>query len=471
MVIGAEKISSASSAWRALGLPRRGLCAAPRRALLHFFTGCALLGCALLGCALLACSQGEQVEGGAPEPHAGAQTLHTPALVSAEGQSFKKSLEGGGAPAPPLAQTPPPSSTAQGAGASAGEAEETEEDDLSAALREEEERVSEAPTSEAVLDSSGGEPLAQVQGPARQVSAKRAAAPERCRRGVNKGKKSCAVKRGHINLYHINRKVRHKALPLINDKQQIIPEGREVMLGLLGDWRERRACDVGYKFNLDYEGGASWRMYECYVQDRLLWYLYLIGHHFDAEVQILSGLRVKERKTSRHHNGHAVDFRVSGVDPKVVWDYCKANFPLAGIGYYPNSKFVHLDVGRDDHQAYWVDKSGSGESASYKRGVSQEQRGKAQARQAGMIATIQKSLHAHYKAFKTRKARHAALEATKAKRLAAKRARDKKRSLSKAQRKVVSKGPSKKGKTPSKKGKAPSKKGKGAGKTRVSGRR
>lgn len=301
-----------------------------------------------------------------------------------------------------------------------------------AALRE---VVSDSPPSEAVLESSGGEVVSHGgrlegrgqkgggqkggAGAARRVAQKKGA--ERCQRGVNKGKASCAVKRGHINLYHINRKVRHRALPLINEKQQILAQGRLVMLDLLGDWRARRSCEVGYQFNFAYEGEASWRMYECYVQDRLLWYLYLIGHHFDSEVQILSGLRVSERKTSRHHNGHAVDFRVSGVDPKVVWEYCKANFPLTGIGYYPNSQFVHLDVGRDDHQAYWIDRSGSGESASYKRGVSQEQRGKAQARQAGMIATIQKSLKAHYQSFKVRKARKQSRDEAAARRLAQKR--------------------------------------------------
>ena len=147
-------------------------------------------------------------------------------------------------------------------------------------------------------------------------------------------------------------------------------------------------------------------MYDCYVQDRLLWYLYLIGHHFDSEIHIVSGLRAHERKTSRHHNGHAVDFKVPGVKAKEVWEYCKRTFPLTGIGYYPNTRFVHLDVGRDDHQAFWVDSSGSGESASYKRGVSQEQRGRARKSQAGMIRSIQRNLKRHYKSFKKQRDRY-----------------------------------------------------------------
>ena len=186
---------------------------------------------------------------------------------------------------------------------------------------------------------------------------------------------------------------------MIDDEQRIIPKAREVLLELLGDHRTKKQCKKGFSFNLEYKGRASWRMYDCYVQDRLLWYLYLVGHHFDSEIHIVSGLRSKERKTSRHHNGHAVDFRVPGVKAKEVWEYCKRTFPLTGVGFYPTTRFVHLDVGRDDHQAYWIDSSGSGESASYKGGVSQEQRGRARKSQAGMIRSIKNSLQRHYKSF------------------------------------------------------------------------
>ena len=225
---------------------------------------------------------------------------------------------------------------------------------------------------------------------------------KKCRRGIHKGRKKCKIERGHISIYHINRAKRVRNLKLIDDKRRIIPEAREVMLELLGDWREKKQCKKGFSFNYDYLGRASWRMYRCYVQDRLLWYLYLVGHHFDSEIQIVSGLRAKERKSSRHHNGHAVDFKVAGVKAKEVWEYCKRTFPLVGIGYYPSTRFVHLDVGRDNHQAYWVDSSGSGESALYKKGVSQIQKGRAKKSQAGMIKAIKRNLTRHFKSFKAK---------------------------------------------------------------------
>lgn len=235
-----------------------------------------------------------------------------------------------------------------------------------------------------------------------QIKKKKPKKPSRCKRGIHKGRKKCLIERGHISLYHINRGKRHKSLKLIDDQRRVIPEAREIMLEFLSDWRSKKRCKKGFSFNYEYKGRASWRMYDCYVQDRLLWYLYLIGHHFDSEIQIVSGLRAHERKTSRHHNGHAVDFRVKGVQAKKVWEYSKKTFPLVGIGYYPKTKFVHLDVGRDHHQAYWVDGSGSGESASYKAGVSQVQRGRARKSQAGMISSIKRSLKRHYKSFKAK---------------------------------------------------------------------
>jgi hypothetical protein len=231
------------------------------------------------------------------------------------------------------------------------------------------------------------------------------------------------VKRGHINLRHINRGLKHKDLKLIDEKRNITKEGRKVMLDFLSDWRSKDSCGYGYTFNFEYTGKASWRMYECYVQDRLLWYLYLIGHHFDSEIQILSGLRAHERKTSRHHNGHAVDFRVAGVKAKEVWEYSKKTFPLVGIGYYPKGNFVHLDVGRNDHQAYWVDSSGSGEEAQYKSGVSQVQRGRAQKSQAGMIKSIKGMLNKHYQRFKAQRASWLKRQEAQKKRAARRKAR------------------------------------------------
>jgi hypothetical protein len=62
--------------------------------------------------------------------------------------------------------------------------------------------------------------------------------------------------------------------------------------------------------------------------------------------------------------GLACDFRVVGVSNQELRDYLRRNFDKVGVGYYPNSSFVHLDI-RKDHSAFWIDYSGPGERAIY----------------------------------------------------------------------------------------------------------
>ena len=57
--------------------------------------------------------------------------------------------------------------------------------------------------------------------------------------------------------------------------------------------------------------------------------------------------------------GLACDFRVEGVKTTELRDYLRATFDKVGVGYYPNSTFVHLDV-RKDRSAFWIDYSGPG---------------------------------------------------------------------------------------------------------------
>ena len=85
-------------------------------------------------------------------------------------------------------------------------------------------------------------------------------------------------------------------------------------------------------------------------------------------IHVLSGYRSKERSTSRHAHARAVDFRVPGVDPKEIWEALK-RFDDVGLGWYPTSKFVHRDV--REKSAYWIDDSGPGQRARYRKGVPQ----------------------------------------------------------------------------------------------------
>jgi uncharacterized protein YcbK (DUF882 family) len=181
----------------------------------------------------------------------------------------------------------------------------------------------------------------------------KAKAKKRSKKKRTKKKKRRTVKRFHMTLHHANTKERLKNLwvirrdPKNKNKQWVGKRARKRLTHFLRDWRTGRTK---------------------YVPERLVWYLYLVQQHYDAPIEIVSGYRHKERKTSRHKQGRAVDFRVVGVSPKELWKYCK-RFDSVGVGHYPTSRFVHLDVRKRSH--YWVDDSGPGEDAEYRDGVAQ----------------------------------------------------------------------------------------------------
>ncbi len=77
-------------------------------------------------------------------------------------------------------------------------------------------------------------------------------------------------------------------------------------------------------------------------------------------VRIVSGYRTTSYfQDSRHKLSKAVDFSIPGVPNRVIRDYLRT-LSNVGVGYYPNSSFVHLDV--REYAAYWVDYAGPGEA-------------------------------------------------------------------------------------------------------------
>ena len=79
-------------------------------------------------------------------------------------------------------------------------------------------------------------------------------------------------------------------------------------------------------------------------------------------IEIVSGYRTRGRTSSRHRSFDALDIRVEGVANEELVALART-FDGTGVGYYPNSTFVHLDV--REVTAYWVDESGPGERARY----------------------------------------------------------------------------------------------------------
>jgi uncharacterized protein YcbK (DUF882 family) len=93
--------------------------------------------------------------------------------------------------------------------------------------------------------------------------------------------------------------------------------------------------------------------------------LVVVARHFGRPVHVVSGYRAAPadgHPHSFHVRGMAADVAVPGVSPQEIRDYAVAR-GLGGIGFYPNSGFVHLDI--RPRRFWWVDYS----SPSHREGL------------------------------------------------------------------------------------------------------
>ena len=80
------------------------------------------------------------------------------------------------------------------------------------------------------------------------------------------------------------------------------------------------------------------------------------------QINVVSGYR--PGGPSRHASGQAIDFTIEGVPNWALRDYL-LTLERVGVGYYPNSNHVHLDV--REQSTSWVDVSRPGRRARYLR--------------------------------------------------------------------------------------------------------
>src|SRR5580692_11668945 len=153
-------------------------------------------------------------------------------------------------------------------------------------------------------------------------------------------------KNSPVVLYHVNR--------------------RETMALRLRDTKGRPVKGMQRRF--DHFLRCHYTNVEHKMDPRLMKLLYTTGHHWPGRrLEVVSGYRhpdVAKNPHSPHMKGLACDFRVEGVKTAELRDYLRRTFDKVGVGYYPNSTFVHLDV-RKDRSAFWIDYSGPGERAVY----------------------------------------------------------------------------------------------------------
>lgn len=94
------------------------------------------------------------------------------------------------------------------------------------------------------------------------------------------------------------------------------------------------------------------------IEPRVLDAVYRIQVHFDAqEIRIISGYRTPHGGASNHGKGRAIDVVVPGATDDDVAKFAR-EMGFMGVGIYPQSGFVHVDV--RERSYFWVDSSGPG---------------------------------------------------------------------------------------------------------------
>jgi uncharacterized protein YcbK (DUF882 family) len=104
------------------------------------------------------------------------------------------------------------------------------------------------------------------------------------------------------------------------------------------------------------------------IDPRLVMLLSHVYDHFgERPLEIVSGYRNQRKQTSNHFKGTASDIRIKGVSAKKLRAFAETlDTGGMGIGIYPRSGFVHIDV-RPAPSFRWVDYSPPNSNAEEKR--------------------------------------------------------------------------------------------------------
>jgi uncharacterized protein YcbK (DUF882 family) len=95
------------------------------------------------------------------------------------------------------------------------------------------------------------------------------------------------------------------------------------------------------------------------IDPRLVELLFRLSQRTNQKIQLISGYRAPAfaAPLSYHTRGMAADIRIPGMTALMVRDLARA-MGVRGIGYYPRSQFVHVDL--RDESFFWTD-LGTGE--------------------------------------------------------------------------------------------------------------
>ncbi|HZL17882.1 MAG TPA: DUF882 domain-containing protein [Polyangia bacterium] len=104
------------------------------------------------------------------------------------------------------------------------------------------------------------------------------------------------------------------------------------------------------------------------IDIQLLGLLSHVYDHFGGKpLEIVSGFRNQRKQSSNHFKGRASDIRIAGISPKKIEAFAETlDRGGMGIGIYPRSHFVHIDV-RSPPSYRWTDYSPPNPNAPEKR--------------------------------------------------------------------------------------------------------
>lgn len=176
---------------------------------------------------------------------------------------------------------------------------------------------------------------------------------QRRRRGVRPGYRRMRA-RWHARASAAERREWHRADPRPLELRPVVSGGRFVLRPVDEEGRFDAPEPLAIaREAFAYRGDGS----TTDVHPRLLALVYRAVLRFEVPyVHVVSGYR-PTRATSRHSQGRAIDLVLPGVSDRGLAAYLRRQ-GFVGVGLYPLSGFVHLDVRAQSY--FWVDRSPPG---------------------------------------------------------------------------------------------------------------
>jgi len=139
-----------------------------------------------------------------------------------------------------------------------------------------------------------------------------------------------------LNFYHIHTREHLK----VNYREQgrILPDALDAIAHLLRDFRrqETHPIEVALLDTLS-------ALYERF--ERRGHFEVISGYRAPRTNEALRRVTTGVAKDSLHLHGRAIDIRLTSADTATLRD-AALSLQQGGVGYYPESKFVHIDTGR-----------------------------------------------------------------------------------------------------------------------------